>query len=84
MARLLEVLLTKNEMKRARRRYVKRKKQYGKRKDTDKDGTPDYRDGHPRNPKKHSFFAAFVTGAGTALGSAIVAKNVRRRRIVKK
>ena len=79
-----KILLTKGEYKRARRRFLKRKRTFGLFRDTDRDGFPDYLDGHPRNPRKHSFVAALATGAATTAGSVIVSEIVKKGEFRKK
>lgn len=72
-----KILLTKAEAKRARKRWMKRKKMSAKR-DRDGDGTPDRFDGYPNDPKRHSFVGGLITGIGTQVGAS-VARSITKR-----
>ncbi len=66
-----KILLTKAEFKRGKKRYNSRVKRFGLFNDSDGDGFLDFLDGHPRNPKKHTFIGAVASGVGGAIGQEI-------------
>ena len=55
-----------------------------KRKDTDKDGVPNYRDCEPNNPKKHGLATTFALGAGASYVGSEVSRYVTKRRRMEK
>ena len=68
----MRILLTPSELRRARRRFKQRSRRFGLLKDTDGDGYPDFIDGHPKDPSKHTLITAVATGVGGAITRELI------------